>query len=295
MNKTYLNSMIILAVILIIVAIFGTTNHFMGYYDPSGKIAKNNNEDNNKKPNPTPTPTPTPEPDPAPKNKEIEGYKCQYANCQILNGTSLINNKYLFIVDGTDNVVLFDVTIPEVVEKYKSVSVSGNSYIIKNQNDRYAIVTLSDKIDQIVPFEYTYIEYISKKNNFVLTKENQSFVADNMGKAITLTYNAQIIDYNEKYIITKTLNGEYHIFNFNNSTELTEYVNSKRVYIELVNNYVGVVTEDYVYRLFDFQKDSKPITEYQLQNNPTKFHAIINNSNQLEIYADDKLAKTIDL
>ena len=103
------------------------------------------------------------------------------------------------------------------------------------------------------------------------------------------------MDYNDNYIVTRTNNGEYHIFNFNNSTELTEYVSGKRIYIELVKNYVGVVTEDHIYRLFDFKDKTKLVAEQQLQSSAKKFHAVINSSYQLEIYADDNLVKTIDL
>ena len=296
-NKTYLNSIIVLGVIVVLVALFGVSNHFMGYYDPSGTIKKN--KETKVKPTPTPTPDPdpkpNPDPNPIPQEKDIYGYKCKFENCQILNGTKVINEKYVFIVDGVDNVVLFDITIPDVAETYKSVTISGNYFVVKNQEDKYAVISVFGKVDEIVPFEYTFIEYVQKKDNYILTKQNSSVVADNKGKPITLTYNAQIIDYNDLYIITKTTSGQYHIFNFNNRTELTEYVNSKRVFIELVKDYVGVVTDDYKYQLYDFQNQNKLITEHQLSNAYNKFHGVINTNNQLEIYADDNLVKTIDL
>ena len=72
-------------------------------------------------------------------------------------------------------------------------------------------------------------------------------------------------------------------------------VNSKRRYIELVKNYVGVVTDDYKYQLYDFKNDNKLITEYQLKTTSDKIHAVINNENQLQIIVDDNLEKTIDL
>ena len=295
MNKSYLVGIIVIAGLVSLVAIFGATNHFMGYYDPNKTIAKNNNNNNNK-PTPNPNPNPDPKPNPQPTDKEIDGYKCKTQDCEILKGTSLINNKFLFISDGVDYVVLFDITTKEVVETYKSVSVAGDSYIAKDNNDKYGVINVDNEVSNLFPFEYTIIEYHPKKENFILTKNSSSFVANNVGKVITLTYNAQIIDYNDLYIITRTTSGEYHIFNFNNSTELTEYVNTKRIYIELVQGYVGVVTEDYIYRLFDFRHgETKQLAEYQLPSTTKKFHAVINTKNQLEIYADDNLSKAIDL
>ena len=303
-NKVYLNSIIVLAIIIAAVAIFGASNHFLGYYDPNGKINKNSEnkektpdekKPDDKKPDDKKPDDKKPDDKPAATDKEINGYKCKYSNCEILSGTDLIKEKYLFIVDGTENVVFFDTTSKETKETYKSVSIAGNNFIVKNQNNMYAIINVSENVSEVVPYEYTYIDYLSTKDNYILTKNNSSFVTDNKGKAITLTYNAQIMDYNNLYIITRTATGEYHIFNFNNSTELTEYVNSGRIFIELVENYVGVVTSDYKYQLYDFQNKNKLIAEQQLQNSYTKFHAVINSSNKLEIYADDNLINTIDL
>ena len=295
-NKVYLNGIIIITVILIGIAIFGTTNHFAGYYNPNKKNNNNNNSNVKPTPKPNPNPDPDPNPDPSPDKKEISGYQCQTSNCVILNGTQIINDKYLFIVDGTENIVLFDVKEKSIVSTFKSVVVASNgNFVTKNKDDKYAIITVYDDVKEIVPYEYTLIEYVKTKDNYILTKQNSSFVADRNGKTITLTYNAQIMDYNDNYIVTKTSNGEYHVFNFNNSTELTEYVSAKRIFIELVKNYVGVVTNDYMYRLFDFKNGTKLITEFQLQSNVKKIHAIINSSYQLEIYADDNLVKTIDL
>ena len=289
-NKVYLNGIIVVAVIFVAVAIFGTTNHFSGYYNPSGKTKNNNNSNNN------PKPTPNPKPNPEPTGKEIQGYKCTSEKCVILNGTSTINDKFIFISDGEENIVLFNIEEKKVVATYKSVIVAGQEkYVVKSKEDKYAIITVTDGVNEVVPFDYTLIEYVKNKDNYILTKQNSSFVADKNVKTITLTYNAQIVDYNDYYIVTKTTNGEYHIFNFNNNTELTEYVSAKRIFIELVKNYVGVVTDDYVYRLFDYKNGTKLIAEYRLQSNAKKIHAVINSSYQLEIYEDDVLVKTIDL
>ena len=101
-NKVYLNGIIVVAVIFVAVAIFGTTNHFSGYYNPSGKTKNNNNSNNN------PKPTPNPKPNPEPTGKEIQGYKCTSEKCVILNGTSTINDKFIFISDGEENIDIWE-------------------------------------------------------------------------------------------------------------------------------------------------------------------------------------------
>ena len=294
-SKLYLNSIIVIAVVIALVAVFGASNHFMGYYDPKGTIAKSNSNKKDPDPTPTPNPDPNPQPQPGQTDRELYGYKCNYENCSLLAGTNVINNKYVFIVDGTENIVLFDTEKKEIYDTYTSVSKSGTNFIVKNKDAKYGVIYITSEVTTVIPFEYTFVEYISNKNNYILTKNSSSFVSNSKGEAITLTYNAQIIDYNDLYIITKTTNGDYHIFNFNNRTELTEYVNSKRILIELVSNYVGVVTEDYMYRLYDFQNGNKVLLEEQLEKSSTNIYAKINGANKLEIYANNALVKTVDL
>ena len=116
-SKVYLNSIIVIAVIVSLVALFGASNHFMGYYDPKGTIAKNSNSKNNNddpKPTPNPNPNPNPNPDPTPTDKELYGYKCKYDTCSLLAGTNIINNKYVFIVDGVKLwYIYFNISNPE--------------------------------------------------------------------------------------------------------------------------------------------------------------------------------------
>ena len=47
--------------------------------------------------------------------------------------------------------------------------------------------------------------------------------------------------------------------------------------------------------LYDFQKGSKVLAEYQLDLASTNIHAKITNANKLEIHANNTIVKTIDL
>ena len=86
----------------------------------------------------------------------------------------------------------------------------------------------------------------------------------------------------------------FYIFNFNNREFLTEYSNSKTQFIELVGDYVGIITEDFKYVVYDFRSGSKVVAEYQLEKGASDSRARIKD-NKIEIYRGATVLKTIDL
>ena len=67
------------------------------------------------------------------------------------------------------------------------------------------------------------------------------------------------------------------------------------MFIELVGDYVGVITDTYKYQLYDFSTAStKLLAEVQIPNNSISARARIN-GNTIEIYDGDTVLKSIDL
>lgn len=299
MKKSYLYGMIVLAVLLGAFTIFGVSNHFLKYYKPEKlKGYKTANSNSNKKPTPTPTPTPTPDPDPNPNpsgKSEVYGYKCETKSCDVLSGTSVINEKYVFIQDGSENIVLFEIPSKKTINKYKKVTLASGLYITQNKNDMYGILKINDNVNDLIEAKYLYIEFNKDYNQFmVTTQSHSSFITDIDGKQISATYIAQIMQYNDKYIVTRTSANKYHVFNFNNEEFLTEYINSDRLFIELVGDYVGVITADYRYVIYDFRTAGKTIGDYQLEKGVTDARAKMQ-GRSIVIYRANKVLKTIDL
>ena len=300
MNKKYLYGMITLAAIFLLVAIFSTANHIFGFYNPNDSV-KSTKKTTPSKPKTPDTPVTPDKPDnpdtPVDPSKAqiINGYTCTTTNCSLLTGTSLINDQYSFIQDGTDNVVLYDMVNYKTVDTYKKVIPAGVLYIAQKKDDLYGLLNVTKEVQEVLTFTYNYIEYNKIENQFtVTTQSNSSYIVNNQGQKISPVYVAQIIQYNDKYIVTKTSNNEYHIFNFNNKEFLTEYINSKCLFIELINDYVGVITSDYKYVIYDFGNNSKIVGEYQLDNGVSDARARVNGS-KIEIYRGTNVLKTIDL
>lgn len=298
MRKAQYYTVIGLTFVVVLMAIFGTMNRYNTFYDVSSYKNKRANSGNNNptpKPAPTPTPTPTPTPSPNTTDKDVNGYKCETDSCDLVENTDVINNKYEFVKDGDNNVVLYNIEGNENIEKYQSVEAAGNSFIVKSTEGSYGIIKIFDTVTSIVNAEYKMIKYNSNDQTFVLSTDKTSFIADSEGKKISSDYTADIIQYNEKYIVTKSSNNEYHVFNFNNREYLTEYYNGKRLFIELVGDYVGVITNTHKYQLYDFSSSTtKLLGEVELPNDSISARARIVD-NKVEIYDGETVLKTIDL
>ena len=301
MKKAYFYGMIALIAVFGACALFGLSNHFLKFYKPEKlsnykvKETKKNTKKKDPAPTPAPDPNPDPDPNPTPSGKtEVNGYQCKTKSCDILSGTEIINNKYVFIQDGSE-IVLFDIPEKKEYATYKKVTKAGSSFITQDSKDMYGAIKVSDNVDTIIEPKFLYVEYNETDSQYmVTTQSHSSYIADVNGKQISATYVAQIMQYNDKYIVTRTSANKYHVFNFNNQEFLTEYVNSDRLFIELVGDYVGVITGDYKYIIYDFRENQKIIGDYQLDEGVSDARARIS-GRKIEIYRANNVLKTITL
>lgn len=306
MKKSYLNGMIFLVVVFTLTSLFGTINHFTKFYSPNNSSSNNGGTTPTPVPDPDPNPEPDPEPDPDPdpdpnpdpnpsgSNSEIYGYKCTTSNCQINEAIDITSDTYKLINDGENKVVIQNVKENKTEYTLTKITKAGNLYITLNQSNQYGLLKIADSIKEIAKQEFDVIEYNQKSNSYLLTKGSISYIIDENGSKRSTDYSAQIIDYNETYIITKSKTNEYHIFNFNNKEYLTEYINSGRTYIELVGSYVGVLDSNGKYVIYDFRYGNKVIGEYTSSTPSTSIRSRIVD-NKIEIYENDNILKTIDL
>ncbi|MBO4600614.1 MAG: hypothetical protein J5634_00005, partial [Bacilli bacterium] len=188
---------------------------------------------------------------------------------------------------------LYNKTDSSTYKTYKKVESSGDYYIVQNENGEYGVITIGEDITQVFDEKFKSIKYNAGDGNFVVSEKNVSYVADASGNKLTSDYTAEIVEYNDKFIVTKSGN-EYHVFNYNNREYLTEYYNGKRIFIELVGNYVGVITNNYEYQVFDFTYATRLLGSVKLdEGNTTTRSRIVDN--KIEIYDGDAVLKTIDL
>lgn len=293
MRKAYFWGIVILLSISAVFAAYGTLNHYYNFYDASPKIkvkngpsknnpgnnnGKNNNGNNNGKNT----------------DKKVNGYACTTDNCKLADTTNVINDKYQFVEDGNDNIVLYNIGDNKVEEKYKSVEQAGKLYVVRNESDLYGLLKIDDNVNSVYEPKYSYIQYNSTDNQYMVTLNNTSFITDEDGQKISADYTAQIVQYNSKYIITRKSSDEYHIFNFSNKEYLTEYYNAKRLFIELIGDYVGVITDEYAYVLYDFTNGAKVIGTVELGEGNKSARARLN-GNTVEVFNGNEVLGTINI
>lgn len=284
MRKAYFYAMCLITSILIIIALFGTSNHFLKFYKAKESSGSKNNNNNNdpKKPQVNPKDLPV-----------VDGYNCQNLNCQKLETSNISSEDVEIIVDGEETAVIYNKKTKEVERSYKTIEESGKLYIVMNSNGLYGLISIGDEITDVFEAKYKHIDYNEKDNQFMVTTNTASFITDENGSKLSPDYSAQIVQYNDKYIVTKTAKGDYHIFDFQNKELLREYVNTRRTYIELVGDFVGVITDNNVYRVYDFRTGTVILGEYQIVDTTQEVRSRINNG-KIEIYNKTGVLKTID-
>lgn len=285
MKKAYFYAMCLITSICIIVALFGTSNHFLKFYET--KKTNNNSSNNNANNDPK-------KPQVDPKDlPEVDGYKCLSLDCKKLETSSISSDNVEIIIDGNDQAVIYNKTTKDVERTYKTIEESGKLYIVMDNKGFYGLISIGDEISDIFETKYKHIDYNAAVNQFMVTTNNASFITDENGSKLSPDYSAQIVQYNDKYIVTKTEKGEYHIFDFQNKELLREYVNTKRLYIELVGDFVGVITDNHIYRVYDFRTGTVILGEYQINDGSLDIRSRINNG-KIEIYDKSGVLKTID-
>jgi len=283
-NKAYFYTMCLITSILIIIAIFGTSNHFLKFYEVKGSnnSSSSNNNNDPKKPQVDPKDLPV-----------VDGYNCLNLDCKKLETNSISSENVVIILDGENQAIIYNKETKEVERTYKTIKESGKLYIVVNSSGLYGLVSIGDEIIDVFDAKYKHIDYNEKDNQFMVTTNTASFITDENGSKLSPDYSAQIVQYNDKYIVTKTEKGDYHIFDFQNKELLREYVNTKRTYIELVGDFVGVITDNNIYRVYDFRTGTVILGEYQINDTTQEVRSRINNE-KIEIYDKSGVLKTID-
>jgi len=207
-------------------------------------------------------------------DKLLSNYECQTEICELTvptidDGTYGINyykegtltrvpiedDKFTFITDGAV-IRLFDVSTGKSLVSYKGVKnystkLNRQAYIIKNSNGLWGVLSVSNVLSSIIPFEYDFIGLVNSLNadgtlntdKFIVLKDSKWFIIDANNSAISGYIDDPIIDYTHEYIFSKN-NERVRIFSFQNYEYLINF--EIKNYI-LEDKYIGIVTEDSLY------------------------------------------------
>lgn len=225
-------------------------------------------------------------------------YEINYYKEGNLLKTSLIANDFAFIKDGA-LVKLFSVKEGSILQNYKvlntyNTNISNNAYILENENNLWGVISINDSIMSILPFEYNYIalkdnvvEGTLNSDVFIVSKDDKWYLVSDDNTSLTALYNEPIVDYNNKYVITKN-EGRVRIYNYAGLEYLTNENISDYV---MEGSFLGIVSQNvfYLYNNLDYNYlKSIPLngeeSEIELEINNRKI-VIKSNGNVLDTLA----------
>ncbi len=161
-----------------------------------------------------------------------------------------IANRYIFIYDNetkeSNKIKLYDMLNNKVMEEYLGVKQydveTKNIAVLKNTNNKYGIVKFDEtSATNMIDFVYDYIGIMKKsKDNLIIVKNDKGYyLADYTNNLKTKVFNGEIIDYNDNYVVIKTANSKYTVFNYTG-----EEFNKDYDYITLINDDLLAVVKD---------------------------------------------------
>lgn len=185
-------------------------------------------------------------------------YALNYYNDNKVDQIEMINNKYAFIIDSDSNSIgssipikLYDIESNKVISTIKavknySIGIENNLFIIKNDSNKWGVLSVNDVISLVIPYEYDFIGlHKNTANNtnelesdiFVVYDQNGWKLISNINVDLTSYFSNPIYDYNATYVITKN-NDLYYLNNY----EGTPVISYGYKDIKFMGEYVGVLS-----------------------------------------------------
>ncbi len=188
-------------------------------------------------------------------------------NKNIKQRSKIYNNRFVFISDNAEgkneNIKLYDIKKKEILETYysiKSYNDKNNFIVVSDKNNKYNLITLDKKINNILKNNYDYIGKILDNSDMTIVKTNKTYeILDENNNSIFST-NEEIKYFDKNSIVIKDDNG-YKVLNYNN-----EILLEKSKFITLKNNYIIYINDEKL-NIMDIDKNSIIPESLELKNN----------------------------
>lgn len=214
-------------------------------------------------------------------------------------------NRYVFITDSkteelkTAPILLYDLSLNKVLKKYKEVKnygigINNDYYLLKDEKDKWGVISFEDGIKVYLPFEYDYIGLVDKvdtetnkieANIFAVLKENEWQLIDSNGAVFTNSLSTPIFSYNSEYIVLKE-NDMMRLVDYQNNTVLNNYK-----YINFYNKYLEIIDRNDMFYLYDLNNKRSISKSYEVDSIEDINLEI--KENAIEIKKNDTLLETV--
>ena len=227
-------------------------------------------------------------------------YGLNYYKEGTVDRVSLINDKYTFITDG-QVIYLYAAETGTKLQTYNAIktynsNLENNSYIVKNSDGVWGVLSISETLGSVLPFEYSFIGLKNDLNEdgtistdkFIVQKDTKWYIVDNNNSSLSGYIDDPIIDYNNDYIISSSVD-KIRIYSYEDYEYLTNY-NIKDYIFE--DKYIGIITDTFL--LIYENLGEKYIKSIAIADGNSNFDLKMDN-NKLNILNNDKVVDTIEV
>lgn len=227
-------------------------------------------------------------------------YGINYYKDGTINSVSLMNNKYTFITDGAV-INLYAANTGTVLQTYKAVktyntTLENNSFIVQNNGGVWGVISISDTLGAVLPFEYSFIGLLGNINEegtlstdkFIVQKDTKWYIVDNTNNTLSGEISDPIVNFTNDYIFSKNTE-QVRIYGFDNTEYLDKY--TIRNYI-LEDKYIGIVTDNFLLVYEHLAQDYIKSVVLTDKNSQVDLEKVDNN---LNIKINGEVTDTIEL
>ena len=208
-----------------------------------------------------------------------------------------LNNDYALFKED-DKIKLYNYKFNKTLVEYDEINnynvKHNNPILIVKKDDKYGVLSLKN-MTLILPIEYDYIAIPNKvvddildTSKFIVNDSGSWYIMDKDKKYNAIPFADPIIDFNDKYIITKDDLG-VHIYDYNKNSYL-DSIDKKAVYC--IGKYVIIISNmNNMYVYDDLENNfltSLRFTDYQ----QIDFKLV---ENRIEIYIDGNFDQVINI
>ena len=172
----------------------------------------------------------------------------------------IINNRFAFIADGNNNIVLFDIVEKVSKSSYTKVETNtlDNQYkvtkyegtmdvIVQNKKKNYAVLTIGkDTVDVKHGFEYSKLEFLG---DYILGLDSSNYWRILFGDVESMGFNNKIRGYSSNKNYFKVMeNDKYYVYNASASKISTTGYS----YVELYTDYYAALDSNRNLSVYDY-------------------------------------------
>ena len=232
-------------------------------------------------------------------NKKLLGtYTCQTNRCDYAiyeneQKSTIINNNYAFIRDGSI-IKLYNVKGKATIGKYESVNIGENNNYYVMKDGKWGAIEITTAPINKVDAENGYDEVKYHNGKYIAVKDGISYIVSNNEVLFETPYT--IKDFNDKYIIVISDSSAYTyyselVYDYENTIRFLDYENADE--ITIIDDYF-LIKRNYNYVLASIVDDNEIIVDSFYYSGEDELTYEIKD-NSLIFTAGEYFEKTIEL